>query len=94
MGGSIKDQVDAYTAGMEAAAEKSRLVDAGGEFVESLPHCLRGGSCEVALFLVGVTLTFANREGEKFTREVGLDALDGCSCCLGHDPEPTGGGAV
>lgn len=89
---SIKNQLDAYVAGMSAAAEKSALpVDAVGERVERLPDGRSGDFSELGLLFLGGALTFLDREGKELTFKFSLDAGDVCSGCLGHDAEPTDG---
>lgn len=87
---SLKDQVDAYVAGMDRAAAKSRLgVEAGGDLVEGIPDSGVERLAEGDLFFLRGEFTFADRNGKEFAFNVSADPVKCCFGCLGHAVEPT-----
>lgn len=85
---ALKNLVDSYVAGMEAAASMLP-VDAVGKSEQSLPDCVRGRAREGGLLVSGILFTLTDGEGKQFTCEVGLDSFKCCSGCLCHVHEPT-----
>lgn len=84
----LRQQVDGYVAGMTAAAEKSRAVDACSEFVQRVPDAGVQGLAHGVLFFLGGEFTLADSDGKEFTLNVRSDGVE-CFACGAHGQDPT-----
>lgn len=89
--GSLKEQVDGYVAGMVTAAEKSRPVDAGCEFVQRIPDASVQRLADGVLLFIRGEFTFADRDGKQFTLKVPSDGVE-CFACSAHVSDSTEAG--
>lgn len=84
----LKQQVDGYVAGMTAAAEKSRPVDAGSKLVQRVPDASVQGLAHGVLLFLGGEFTLADSDGKKFTLKISSDGVE-CFACGAHGQDPT-----